>query len=136
MEFGEADIKYSWAYENKYILLGVAVIVALAGIALSVGVYSKKKLPIIEPAVLAQGWRYDQGITAFMGGPGRKAFEGVAWADRRIVDGAVNGVGSVVNKTGGFIRLVQTGAVRTYAAGITVGVLALLIWFFIQGVVL
>jgi len=136
VEFGEADIKYSWAYQNKYILLGVAVVVALAGIALSMAVYSRKKLPAIEPELLAQGWRYDQGISNFMGGPGRKAFEGVTWADRRIVDGAVNGVGSVVNKTGGFIRLIQTGAVRTYAAGISVGVLALLIWFFIQGVVL
>ncbi len=136
VEFGEADIKYSWAYENKYLLLGVAIVVALAGIALSVAVYARRKLPVIEPQLLAQGWRYDQGISKFMGGPGRRAFDGVAWADRRIVDGAVNGVGSVVNKTGGFVRLIQTGAVRTYAAGIAVGVVALLLWFFLQGVVL
>jgi len=136
IEFGEADIKGTWAYDNKYILLGVAIVVALAGIAVSVAVYSKKKLPAVEPALLADGWGYDRTITAFMGGPGRRAFDGVAWADRTIVDGAVNGVGTVVRRTGGTVRRIQTGAVRTYAAGITVGVLALLIWFFLQGVVL
>ena len=136
IEFGEADIKGTWAYDNKYLLLGVAIVVALAGIAISVGVYSRKKLPIIEPALLADGWRYDRAISNFMGGPGRRAFDGVAWADRTIVDGAVDGVGIVVRRTGGTVRRIQTGAVRNYAAGIAVGVLALLIWFFLQGVVL
>ena len=136
IEFGEADIKGTWAYDNKYILLGVAIVVALAGIAISVAVYSKKKLPVVEPALLADGWRYDRTITDFMGGPGRRAFDGVAWADRTIVDGAVNGVGTVVRRTGGTVRRLQTGAVRNYAAGITIGVLALLVWFFLQGVVL
>ncbi|MGA0878110.1 MAG: NADH-quinone oxidoreductase subunit L [Ilumatobacteraceae bacterium] len=136
IEFGEADIKGTWAYDNKYLLLGVAIVVALAGIAISVGVYSRKKLPIIEPALLADGWRYDRAISNFMGGPGRRAFDGVAWADRTIVDGAVDGVGTVVRRTGGTVRRIQTGAVRNYAAGIAVGVLALLIWFFLQGVVL
>ncbi|MFM7872384.1 MAG: NADH-quinone oxidoreductase subunit L [Actinomycetota bacterium] len=136
IEFGEADIKGTWAYDNKYILLGVAIVVALAGIAISVAVYSKKKLPVVEPALLAAGWRYDRTITDFMGGPGRRAFDGVAWADRTIVDGAVNGVGTVVRRTGGTVRRLQTGAVRNYAAGITIGVLALLVWFFLQGVVL
>ncbi|MFM7127419.1 MAG: NADH-quinone oxidoreductase subunit L [Actinomycetota bacterium] len=136
IEFGEADIKGTWAYDNKYLLLGVAIVVALAGIAISAAVYAKKKLPAVEPALLADGWRYDRAISAFMGGPGRQAFDVVAWADRTIVDGAVNGVGTVVRRTGGTVRRIQTGAVRNYAAGIAVGVLALLIWFFLQGVVL
>ena len=136
IEFGEADIHHSWAYENKYILLGIAVIVALTGIALSIAVYSKKKVAAIEPQLLADGWKYDKSITNFMGGPGRRVFDGIAWVDRTIVDGAVNGVGRLVQGAGGFLRKAQTGAVRNYAAGVGLGVVALLVWFFLRGVVL
>ena len=136
IEFGEADIHKTWAYENKYLLLGVAVIVALTGIALSVLVYSKKKIAAIEPDIMAQGWFYDRAISNFMGGPGRKAFEGVAWADSTIVDGAVNGVGKVVQQSGGFLRKSQNGSVRSYAAAVGLGVVALLLWFFVRGVML
>jgi NADH-quinone oxidoreductase subunit L len=117
-------------------LLGIAIVVALTGIAASVAVYSKKRLPVIEPNLLANGWFYDSSIARFMGGPGRKAFDGVAWADRTIVDGAVNGVGRVVQTAGGTLRRGQTGAVRNYAAFIGVAVVALLVWFFVRGVVL
>jgi NADH-quinone oxidoreductase subunit L len=136
IEFGEADIHKSWAYENKYILLGIAIVVALSGIAASYMVYSKKKFAAIEPNVMAQGWFYDKGISNFMGGPGRKAFDGITWADRTIIDGAVNGVGKLVQGAGGFLRKGQTGAVRSYAAAVGLGVVALLVWFFVRGVVL
>jgi len=136
IEFGEADIKGTWAYDNKYVLLGIAVVVALTGIATSVLVYGKKKVAAIEPKVLADGWHYDAAISNFMGGPGRKSFDAVAWTDRVVVDGAVNGVGRVVRTAGTYVRRAQTGAVRTYAAGIGLGVVALLVWFFLRGVVL
>ena len=136
IEFGEADIKGTWAYDNKYVLLGIAVVVALTGIAASVLVYGKKKVAAIEPKVLADGWHYDAAISNFMGGPGRKSFDAVAWTDRVVVDGAVNGVGRVVRTTGSYLRRAQSGAVRNYAAGIGLGVVALLVWFFLRGVVL
>ena len=136
VEFGEADIHTTWAYENKYVLLLIAIVVALTGIALSVAVYAKKKFAAIEPELLANGWHYDSAISRFMGGPGRKAFDAVAWADRTVVDGAVNGVGRAVQTAGGTLRRGQTGAVRNYAAFIGVAVVALLVWFFLRGVVL
>ena len=136
IEFGEADIKKTWAYDNKYVLLLVAIVVAVAGIAAAVAVYAKKKMAPVEPALLADGWKYDSSISRFMGGPGRKAFDGVAWADRTIVDGAVNGVARVVRSVGETLRKGQTGAVRNYAAAVGVGVVLLLSWFFLRGVVL
>ena len=108
----------------------------MTGIALSIAVYSKKKVAAIEPQLLADGWKYDKSITNFMGGPGRRVFDGIAWVDRTIVDGAVNGVGRLVQGAGGFLRKAQTGAVRNYAAGVGLGVVALLVWFFLRGVVL
>ena len=69
-----------------------------------------------------------------MGGPGRQSFEAVAWADAHVIDGAVLGTGSVVRKSSGLIRKIQSGYVRVYAAAIVVGVLAMLAWFMWRGV--
>ncbi|MFM7899497.1 MAG: NADH-quinone oxidoreductase subunit L, partial [Actinomycetota bacterium] len=52
----ERSIKGTWAYDNKYVLLGAAIVVALAGIALSVAVYAKRRLSAIEPKLLENAW--------------------------------------------------------------------------------
>ncbi|MCB0999114.1 MAG: NADH-quinone oxidoreductase subunit L [Acidimicrobiales bacterium] len=129
IEFGEADIHHTWAYENKYVLLGVAVVIAAIGIAASVMVYAKKKVKAVEPTILEQAWYYDKGVSAFMGGPGRKGFDAIAWFDAKVVDGAVNGVARLVNGTAGQVRKTQSGNVRQYAAGLGVGIVLLLVWF-------
>jgi NADH-quinone oxidoreductase subunit L len=129
VHIGEADIGGTWASNNKYVLLAIAVVCAFVGIAASVMVYGKKKAKAIEPEILRQGWYYDRTVSAFMGGPGRKAFDAIAWFDRTIVDGAVNQVGKVVRGTAGEARKIQSGYVRQYAAAIGVSVVLLLVWF-------
>jgi NADH-quinone oxidoreductase subunit L len=47
------------------------------------------------------------------------------WFDRTIVDGAVNGVGSLTRGAGGGLRRVQTGRVQNYALGIAIGLLVM-----------
>jgi NADH-quinone oxidoreductase subunit L len=131
IEFGEADIKKTWAYDNKYVLMAFAIAAAVIGIAASIAVYAKHKAKPIEPAILADGWKYDQAISAFMGGPGRQLFEGVAMYDAKVVDGAVTGSGKLVQGVANQLRKVQTGNVRNYAAYIGVGVVLLLAWFVI-----
>ena len=122
VEFGEAHSTSSTV--TKVGLGGAATVAALLGIALAFVVYLRKRQDLaakIEQPILAQGWRYDSTIAAFMGGPGRKAFDAVAWFDRTIVDGAVNGVGTLVRDGSGKGRLTQTGYVRNYALGLTIG---------------
>jgi NADH-quinone oxidoreductase subunit L len=126
---GEKNIAGTWADDNKYVLLAVAVIVALAGIAGSVMVYGKNRVKAIEPEFLAEGWYYDQTVSKFMGGPGRRVFEGVGWFDKHIVDGAVDGVGRLVRGAAGQVRKTQSGYVRQYASAIGIGVVLLLVWF-------
>lgn len=130
----EADIKKTWAYDNKYILLGVAVIVAFAGIAAAYAVYAKKKVKAIEPAILEQAWMYDAAAAKLVGGPGRAAFNAVTWADSRIVDGAVNGTATLVRGVAGQVRKSQSGFTRVYAALMTIGAVALLAWFVLRGI--
>jgi NADH-quinone oxidoreductase subunit L len=47
------------------------------------------------------------------------------WFDRTVVDGTVNGVGSVVRGAGGGLRQIQTGRVQNYALGIAIGLLVM-----------
>ena len=113
----------------KLPLAVIATVVALIGITASIMIYAKHKAKPIEPAVLAEGWYYDATVSKFMGGPGRQAFDDVAWFDATIIDGGVNGVGRLVRGTAQRIRTVQSGNVRNYAAAIGVGVVLLLGWF-------
>jgi NADH-quinone oxidoreductase subunit L len=47
------------------------------------------------------------------------------WFDTRIVDGTVNGIGTVVKDAGGGLRKIQTGRVQNYALGIAIGLLVM-----------
>ncbi len=122
------------AEDLKYVLMAVAVVVAVAGIVLSYLVYARRRLQPVEPAVLANGWYYDQTVSDFMGGPGRQAFDGVAWADSHLIDGTVNGAGRLVQSSAAELRKAQSGNVRNYAAAISLGAVAVLAWFVLRGV--
>lgn len=130
----EVDIKGSWAYDNKWLLLGLAIVIATAGIVASIAVYSKGKIAPIEPQLLADGWRYDSAISSLVGGPGRRAFDGVATFDARVVDGAVVGVAQEVRSASGLLSRLQNGLIRSYAAIIGIGAVLILAWFFVRGV--
>ena len=77
--------------------------------------------------MLANGYYFDVGVARFVSGPGlafaRFLSDGV---DRRVVDGAVNGIGLAFRAGSERLRLVQTGLVRNYALGILFGVVLLL----------
>ena len=130
----EADIKGTWAYDNKWLLLGLAIVIATAGIVASVAVYAKGKFAPVEPKLLADGWRYDSAISAIVGGPGRRVFDGVAAFDAGIVDGAVIGVAKEVRTTSSLLSRIQNGLIRSYAAIIGVGAVLVLAWFLVRGV--
>ncbi len=131
IEFAEADIAGTWADGHKSILILIAVLSGLIGIVLAWLVYQRKQIKAIEPKLLEEGWKYDSTVSAFMGGPGRKAFEAIAWFDQHVIDGAVTGVAKLVGGAGQEIRKGQTGNVRNYAAMVGLGVVLLLGWFVI-----
>lgn len=134
VEESEADIHKTWAFENKYVLLVVAILIAATGIAAAFAVYGKKKVKAVEPRVLEQAWFYDAGAAKLVGGPGRAAFNAVAWADSHVVDGAVNGTATLVQRIASQVRKSQSGFTRVYAALMAVGAVALLAWFLFRGV--
>jgi NADH-quinone oxidoreductase subunit L len=129
LEFGEADIKGTWAYDNKYLLVVAAVAAVALGAGLAYLIYQRRRIKPFEPAILLNGWFYDRAVSWFMGNPGRDAFQGVADFDAKVVDGAVVGTATAVKAaaTGG--RRTQSGYVRQYGAVIGLGAVALLAWF-------
>ncbi|MFK8025868.1 MAG: NADH-quinone oxidoreductase subunit L [Ilumatobacter sp.] len=126
---GEAVITSTTAYDLKVTLIFVAIACAVVGIVAGWAVYQKKMAKPIEPGLLARGWGYDDAISWFMGSPGRAGFQAVADGDAKVVDGAVNGVATLVRETGSQVRKGQTGYVRQYAGVIGIGVVLLLGWF-------
>ena len=108
----------------------MSTIVALTGIGVAYLVYRRRKLPAdwFEQPLFLHGWYYDWAVSAFMAGPGRIAFNAMAWFDRTIIDGAVNGIGSLARDSGSIIRRSQTGLVRTYALAITIGAVLLVLF--------
>ncbi len=114
---------------TKVGLAVVATLAGLAGIAGAVAIYLQKRRAPVEPQLLADGWRYDSAISAFVGGPGQEGFEAVATFDRVVVDGAVSGVAGAIRGGGKGLRVLQSGFVRSYALGVAVGVIGLLAYF-------
>ncbi len=119
---------------TKVGLAVVAVIAGAIGIAIAAATYLKGRIAAstFELPILAKGWGYDAGVSAFMGGPGRTLFDGIARFDKVVIDGAVNGAGVVVRGLSGRLRTLQAGLVRTYAALISLGAVALLGYFLVR----
>ena len=118
----------------KWLLAFVAIGAGAIGIFVAYVVYFQNKADraLFEKKILANGWGYDSAVTAFMGGPGAKLFDAIAWFDANVVDGLVNGTASAVRGSGSIVRKLQTGYVRTYALSIAVGSVALLVWFLVR----
>ena len=114
-----------------WILAVVAVLGGVVGIGVAVAAYAARRVDhrLFEQPVLADAWRLDRAVSRFMGGPGRAGFEAVARFDEAVVDGAVDGVATLVRKEAGLLRRFHNGLVRTYAVGIGVGAVGLVAWF-------
>jgi NADH-quinone oxidoreductase subunit L len=81
--------------------------------------------PAIEPAFLQRVWYWDDVYDTVIGRPGQAMARFAATVvDGRVIDGAVNGVATVVRRSASGVRRLQTGYVRNYALGITLGLAA------------
>ena len=120
-----------YAGGTKWILGGVAILAAAAGIWAAVSVYARRRVAAekVERPLFAEAWGFDEAIGDFVGGPGRRAFASVARFDAAVVDGAVRGVAAAVRRTGERLRTAQSGFVRRYALGVAAGAVVLLAYF-------
>jgi NADH-quinone oxidoreductase subunit L len=125
------------------ILTVISVLVALVGLALALRIY-QRGIPSPDgdplPARLGFAGRlfqhayyFDEAIANLVRGP---VLRGAEWLNRGfdlgVIDGAVNGVATLVRGAGGRLRRVQTGLVRNYALGVVVGAVALLVFLAVR----
>jgi NADH-quinone oxidoreductase subunit L len=88
--------------------------------------------PIRDRVSAAVYWNNQHVIDAVVNGAAalaRGLSKVVLVFDRRVIDGAVNGIGNTARESGGILRYIQSGNVQRYAAFLFVGVLALTIVF-------
>ena len=115
----------------------MAVLVAfVAGVLVAGAVYLARRVRerSMEPAVLRQAWGIDALYAGVIETPGLALSSWLAYVlDTKVIDGAVNGVGSTVRTAGARLRRVQTGYVRNYALGIGLGVVAVLAFMATRG---
>ncbi|HEV3353589.1 MAG TPA: NADH-quinone oxidoreductase subunit L [Acidimicrobiales bacterium] len=114
---------------TKWALFAVTLVLVLIGIGVARAVYLAHRVPEerLEPAVLQHAWYFNDFISALVDGPVRLVAVWTAYVfDLKFIDGAVNGVATLVRDTGSTVRRVQTGFVRNYALAVSAGAVALL----------
>jgi NADH-quinone oxidoreductase subunit L len=112
--------------------VGLAVLttaLCVAGIGIGIRIWSRSaEQPKLEPEILQRAWYVDDAYSVVFGEGGEAFANEAALVDSKVIDGAVNGAGVVVEETGGLLRRLQTGYVRNYALGITAGAVLVLGW--------
>ena len=84
-------------------------------------------------SLVASLWSPAHAVDAIIVKPGAALANFSAWViDRKVVDGAVNGIAVAVREGGSQLRRGQTGYVRNYALGVAAGTVALLTWFLVR----
>jgi NADH-quinone oxidoreductase subunit L len=82
------------------------------------------RVPFLYRASLNKWWFDDLNHLLFIVIGGRVAAF-AWWFDAKVVDGIVNGIGTVARLSGGGLARVQTGHVQNYALGIAVGLIVM-----------
>jgi NADH-quinone oxidoreductase subunit L len=131
--------KEAVAGPSEFVLSTISVLVALAGISLAWFVYLSRRIDWLAlrarfggaKLALMRGFYVNDFYSGAIVGPAKAVAAFCAYVfDRRVIDGAVNGVGEVVGLASRVGRRVQTGFVRTYAVGILLGAVGIL-WFLV-----
>jgi NADH-quinone oxidoreductase subunit L len=110
--------------------LGVGAAVGVFGCLIGYALWksTRREQTRAQLPFFGNGWYYDILITRLMGGPGRIAADAMAWFDRTIIDGAVNGLGVITVESSSLLRRVQSGYLRRYALGLALGSAVLLVF--------
>jgi len=116
-------------------LAAIAVAVAVIGIALGIRRYRAEHAEDSGAwALMNRGYYVDDVYGEVFARTGKL---GAAWLafrfDAKVIDGLVEGTGSLTRRVATAVRPLQTGFVRTYSVGIVIGSVALLVWFLVRG---
>ncbi len=112
----------------------LSTVLAIFGIGIGFLLFRKTPLRRM-PKILEEKWRLDEFYNGYIVDPITSLSRNGLWKgfDLGFIDGIVNGVAHFVMALGDFIRRMQVGFVRSYAAIILVGALAVIGYFIYYG---
>ncbi len=120
--------------QKERLLAGLSVIMAIGGIA--IGWLAFRRTPLRKmPKILEEKWRLDEFYNGYVVDPITDLSTRGLWKgfDLGFIDGIVHGIANFVVEVGNLVRGVQVGFVRSYAAVILLGALAVLGYFIYYG---
>jgi NADH-quinone oxidoreductase subunit L len=119
---------------TERMLAGLSVLLALGGIGLGIALFKRQPLRKL-PKILEDKWRIDELYNGYIVDPITSLSTKGLWKgfDVGFIDGIVNGIGHFVVEAGSLIRQLQVGFVRSYAAIILLGALAVIGYFIYYG---
>jgi NADH-quinone oxidoreductase subunit L len=109
---------------------GISVLIALAGIGVGWAMFRKQPLREM-PRLLENKYYVDEIYDAALINPIKVGSREGLWKifDVGVIDGIVNGLGRSITEIGRVVRYLQVGFVRSYAAIILLGALAIIGYF-------
>ncbi|MCY4570871.1 MAG: NADH-quinone oxidoreductase subunit L, partial [Candidatus Poribacteria bacterium] len=120
---------------NVILFMAISSVVGLAGIAFAWSRY-REKTPSDEPTnalhkLLANKYYVDEVYNALIVQPIKNGSHYLLWriVDNGIIDGIVNGVGSIIRFIGGTLRRLQTGLVQVYIVSMVFGIVLFLAYY-------
>jgi NADH-quinone oxidoreductase subunit L len=127
------------SFNEGLLLTGIAFFFAAIGIGLAYLLYRRGlRTPTDDPLqeklgnaapLVGNAYYYDAGVSAAVSGPVAATSSFLDRdVDQRVIDGAVNGTGRLVQSAGRGLRRMQDGLVRRYALGIAIGAAAILLF--------
>ena len=123
------------------VVSGIALIIVLIGISIAVMMYVRRPVADVAPEnvspltrIVRQDLLQDAANEAIFMRPGQALTKTLIAVDKKVIDGAVHGVGAMAIGSGAGLRKTQTGYVRSYSALILVGAAAIVfgIWVITQ----
>ena len=128
------DVHSPEEIRTERLLAGLSVLLALSGIGIGYALFGKTPLRKM-PKILEEKWRIDELYNGYIVDPLTSLSREGLWKgfDLGFIDGIVNGIGHFVIELGKGLRQVQVGFVRSYAAIILLGALAVLGYFIYYG---
>jgi len=116
---------------TKFALALTAVAAAVVGVLIAAAIYRRHRIAesAVEPRLLQRAWFVDELYQKTIAHPGRALSQWLASVfDAKVIDGAVNGVASLVRDGGTRLRAVQSGYVRSYALYVALGAVGVLLF--------
>jgi NADH-quinone oxidoreductase subunit L len=138
--FNHSD-EYQKHLIEPIVVSAMALTMVAIGVAIAYFKYARQEVSAVAPddvsiftKVARQDLMQDRFNEAVFMRPGQALTTTLVAADEVVVDGAVRGVGQMALGSGSALRGVQNGYVRSYAAMILVGAIALIaaIWVVVQ----